>query len=61
MGALCARAAVLGAYLNVKINAADLKDETFKTTILKKAEKIANETIEKEQEILKIVNGKIGG
>ena len=29
VGVLCARAAVIGAYLNVKINAADLEDKAF--------------------------------
>ena len=40
VGALCARSAVIGAYMNVRINAAELKDEAFKKEILAKAEKI---------------------
>ena len=52
VGALCARAAVLGAYLNVKINAGSLKDKNFIEEILKKAEKLASEAQKIESEIL---------
>ena len=55
VGALCARSAVIGAYMNVRINAADLKDEVFKKEILAKAEKIKNDAIKEEEAILKIV------
>ena len=55
VGALCARSAVIGAYMNVRINAAELKDEAFKKEILAKAEKIKNEAIKEEEAILKIV------
>jgi glutamate formiminotransferase/formiminotetrahydrofolate cyclodeaminase len=55
VGALCARSAVIGAYMNVRINAAELKDEVFKKEILAKAEKIKNDTIKEEEAILKIV------
>ena len=55
VGALCARSAVIGAYMNVRINAAELKDEVFKKEILAKAEKIKNDAIKEEEAILKIV------
>ena len=55
VGALCARSAVIGAYMNVRINAAELKDEAFKKEILGKAEKIKNDAIKEEEAILKIV------
>jgi glutamate formiminotransferase/formiminotetrahydrofolate cyclodeaminase len=55
VGALCARSAVIGAYMNVRINAAELKDEAFKKEILAKAEKIKNNAIKEEEAILKIV------
>jgi glutamate formiminotransferase/formiminotetrahydrofolate cyclodeaminase len=61
VGALCARAAIWGAYLNVKINAADLKDETFKTDVLNKAESIVKQADVLEKEIMAIVNKKISG
>jgi glutamate formiminotransferase/formiminotetrahydrofolate cyclodeaminase len=38
VGALCARAGAIGAYLNVRINCAGLEDETFKAEVLKEAE-----------------------
>lgn len=59
VGALCARTAVMGAHLNVKINAGGLKDKTFLEDVLAKAKKLEEEAIEMEQEILKIVEGKI--
>jgi len=52
VGALCARAAVLGAYLNVKINAGSLKDKNFVEEILKKAERMVIESQQMENEIL---------
>jgi glutamate formiminotransferase/formiminotetrahydrofolate cyclodeaminase len=55
VGALCARSAVIGAYMNVRINAAELKDEAFKQEILAKAEKIKNDAIKEEEAILKII------
>lgn len=60
VGALCARSAVLGAHLNVQINASSLKDEAFKQDILSKADALAKQAIAKEAEILKIVASKIG-
>ncbi|MFH0893333.1 MAG: glutamate formimidoyltransferase [Bacteroidota bacterium] len=59
VGALCARSAVMGAYLNVKINAADIKDEAYKNDILNKGKAIEEKAIALEAEILKIVNEKI--
>jgi len=59
VGALCARTAVMGAHLNVKINAGDLKDKAFLDDILGKAQKLEDEAIQMEQEVLKIVEGKI--
>jgi glutamate formiminotransferase/formiminotetrahydrofolate cyclodeaminase len=59
VGALCARSAVIGANLNVKINAASLKDRKFADEILAKAAEIERKAIELETEILAIVNGKI--
>ena len=56
VGALCARAAVHGAYLNVKINAKDINDKKFVTRVLKKANSLAKQADKKEAEILKLVN-----
>ena len=60
VGALAARSAVMGAHLNVKINASSLKDEAFKNDILAKAADIEARAIREEAEIIKIVNEKIG-
>lgn len=60
VGALAARSAVLGAQLNVKINAAGLKDRATAETLTAEAEQIAAEAIALEAEVLKIVNEKIG-
>lgn len=57
VGALAARAAVLGAFLNVKINAAGLKDRETAEAILAEAREIADTACAKEKEIIDIVNG----
>jgi glutamate formiminotransferase/formiminotetrahydrofolate cyclodeaminase len=59
VGALCARTAVEGAFLNVKINASGCNDIEFVEEILKKAESLSASAKKKEAEILKIVNKKI--
>lgn len=59
VGALAARAAVLGAELNVKINAAGLKDREAADRILREAEEIASAACRSEKAILEIVNSKI--
>lgn len=60
VGALCARSAVLGAFMNVRINAAGYDDKNFVDDIIAKGKKIENKTIRLEAEILRIVNEKIG-
>jgi glutamate formiminotransferase / formiminotetrahydrofolate cyclodeaminase len=59
VGALCLRSAIIGANLNVKINASGLKDEEFKNRIIADGKEIEEKAIAEEIEILKIVNGKI--
>lgn len=56
VGALAARAAVLGAYLNVRINAAGLKDRGQADKLLKEAADIAATAIRRETEVLEVVN-----
>lgn len=56
VGALAARSAVLGAYLNVRINARDLKDRKAADAILSEAAEIAAKAEQRETEILKQVN-----
>jgi len=59
VGALAARTAVLGAYLNVKINASGLKNREIADKILSEAQKIAQQADILEKEVLEIVNEKI--
>jgi glutamate formiminotransferase/formiminotetrahydrofolate cyclodeaminase len=60
VGALCARTAVMGAFMNVRINAAGYADKSFVEEILRKGREIEQKTIALEQEILTVVNEKIG-
>jgi glutamate formiminotransferase/formiminotetrahydrofolate cyclodeaminase len=59
VGALCARSAVMGAFMNVRINAAGLDDQQFVSDIVKRGLEIENKAIALESDILSIVNGKI--
>lgn len=59
VAALCARSAVMGAFMNVKINASGYKDKTFVNDVLKRGEEIEQKTIAAEAEIIALVNGKI--
>ncbi|MBA2613677.1 MAG: glutamate formimidoyltransferase [Bacteroidetes bacterium] len=60
VGALCARTAVMGAFMNVRINASGYNDKTFVHDILAKGKEIEQKTIATETAILKIVDEKIG-
>ncbi len=60
VGALCARSAVMGAFMNVRINTADFDDKEFVTEIIAKGKLIEQKAMALETKILKIVNGKIG-
>jgi glutamate formiminotransferase/formiminotetrahydrofolate cyclodeaminase len=60
VGALAARSAVLGAFLNVKINAAGLDDKDFASRVISEGRSLETATIRFEAEILEIVNKKIG-
>ena len=61
VGALAARAAVLGAGLNVKINAASLKDRATSDALVAEAERLMAKADEEETSILKIVGNVING
>ena len=60
VGALCARSAVMGAFMNVRINAAGYEDKSFVNDVVSKGREIEAKAMVKEREILEIVNGKIG-
>lgn len=55
VGVLCAKAAVTGAYLNVKINAAGLDDKTYATEIVAKAAEYVFKAGDIESKLLKMV------
>ncbi|MGX8694755.1 MAG: cyclodeaminase/cyclohydrolase family protein, partial [Prevotella sp.] len=59
VGALAARAAVLGAGLNVKINAAQLKDRAVAEKFINEADAIIKKANEAEKEIMEIVESKL--
>lgn len=59
VGALCARSAVMGAYLNVKINAKGLIDKKFARSIVQKGKTMHEKAKKTEAKILSIVRGKI--
>ncbi|KAF0199100.1 MAG: glutamate formiminotransferase / formiminotetrahydrofolate cyclodeaminase [Bacteroidetes bacterium] len=61
VGALAVRSAVMGAYLNVKINASGLDDKAFVDSVLKEGAEIEQKTCELEKQILETVNKKISG
>lgn len=59
VGALCARTAVIGAYLNVKVNTNDLDDKVFVAEILQKANEIQLAARKKEDEIIALVDERL--
>ena len=59
VGALCARAAVHGAWMNVKINVQSLKDKELAASFLNKAAAIAEKTDALEEQIRAMVEEKI--
>jgi len=59
VGALAARAAVLGACLNVKINASSLKDREQAEALIAEANDLAARANEEEKTILAIVESKL--
>lgn len=61
VGALCCRSAVMGAFLNVKINAAGLEDKAKAQELIDNGAKIEAQAIALEQEILTKVNAVING
>ena len=60
VGALCVRAAVHGAFLNVRINASGYEDKTFVADVLARGKDLAERTDAAERAIMAIVNEKIG-
>lgn len=61
VGVLCARAAVIGAYLNVKINASSLDDKDFADDMVQKAHDYVVRAKELEAELMQKVEAVIEG
>lgn len=59
VGALCARTAVFGAFLNVKVNTLEFDDEKFVSETLNEAESMKQKAAQLEKEILEIANSKL--
>jgi len=59
VGALAIRSAVMGAFLNVKINSSDVEDKAWLGDILARGAEIEQKAIALEREILEIVDRKI--
>jgi glutamate formiminotransferase / formiminotetrahydrofolate cyclodeaminase len=59
VGALCARTAVRGAFLNVRINASGVEDKKFVNDLLQKGAELERKAEDMELIILKIVDEKI--
>jgi glutamate formiminotransferase/formiminotetrahydrofolate cyclodeaminase len=61
VGALCARSAVMGAHLNVKINAGGIDDKAWIEKLLSEADEIEKDAVKFEKEIIaqveKIIKG----
>ncbi len=59
VGALCARAAIHGAFLNAKINSGSLKDKDFVEKTLKEGNAMIKKADQLEAEVMALVNSKI--
>jgi len=59
VGAACARTAVTGAFLNVKVNTQGFEEKDFVDDIIKKGSELERKAIAQEKEILEIVEDKI--
>ncbi len=60
VAALCARSAVMGAYMNVRINCSGYDDKTFVSKMIEDGKQIEQGAMKLEGEIVEIVNKKIG-
>ncbi|UCE60143.1 MAG: glutamate formimidoyltransferase [Phycisphaerales bacterium] len=59
VGALAARSAVMGAFLNVKINSADVEDKRWMEDILTRGKDIQEKAFALEREVLETVEAKL--
>jgi glutamate formiminotransferase/formiminotetrahydrofolate cyclodeaminase len=59
VAALCARSAVFGAFMNVKINASGYKDKEYISKIIANGSELERKAMELESEIIALVNNRI--
>ncbi len=59
VGALCARAAVRGAFMNIQVNTGGLNDKEYAENVLAEGKKMAEAADKMEREILEMVAGRI--
>lgn len=59
VGALCARAAVRGAYMNIQVNASGLEDKEYTAQVLAEGKRMVEATDKAEQEILTLLEEKL--
>jgi len=59
VAALCARSAVMGAFLNVQINCPSLEDKGYVAEVLEKGRELERRAIDLEKQILQIVSSKL--
>ena len=59
VAALCARSAVIGAFMNVKINASGYKDKAFVNEVITNGNELEQKAMKLEGEIIELVNSKI--
>jgi glutamate formiminotransferase/formiminotetrahydrofolate cyclodeaminase len=60
VGILAVHACIGGAAMNVRINLGQLKDEKFKSALLKKVQQISADSDARFKEITQIVESKLG-
>ena len=59
VGALCARSAVIGAHLNVRINVGDLTDDGERRSYLERAAELESAAVAREQDVLELVSSRL--
>lgn len=59
VGAMCTKVAIEGAFLNIKINLPGISDQNYKEHIMNQAQKIQDDSVRIEREIIGIVEDKI--
>jgi glutamate formiminotransferase/formiminotetrahydrofolate cyclodeaminase len=60
VGAIALLSSIKGAFLNVKINASNLRDKDFANAVIAKGESLEKKAVKEEEDILKVIKKKIG-